>query len=628
MSPFYPANREPLLPSAFVPLPLGSVKPRGWLLRQLRLQADGLTGHLDEFWPDVGPNSAWLGGTGEAWERGPYYCDGLIPLAFLLEDDALLAKARHWVEAMLASQRENGWFGPPQNRDSWPLMVALKALTQYHEATGDDRVLALMLRYFRHQLDCPADLPPDTWRGVRYADQVLSIYWLYNRTGEPWLLDLAARQYGAGFDWIEWFYRFPWRAKVEPFAFRHEHHVVNVAMAIKNPAVWYQQSHSERDRQAVYAALENLDRYHGQATGLFTGDEHLAGLDPTQGTELCAVVELMFSLENLIAILGDPAFGDRLEKLAYNALPAAISPDMWAHQYDQQANQVLCTVDDRHWTNNGWDSNIFGLEPNFGCCTANMHQGWPKFVKHLWMATRDGGIAAVAYGPSQVRAMVGNGIPVTIIAETAYPFEDAVRLHFMLDAPVAFPLQLRIPAWATEARVQVGRSAPQAVSAGSFYTIERVWQPGDLVQLTFPMSIRVATRYRDAVSLERGPLVFALKIEEEWKQIGGELPHADWEVRPRSPWNYGLLFDPSHPESSVMITTRPVGDMPFHPAQAPVQLRVKGRRIPEWQLVRNSAGPTPLSPVESNEPDEELTLLPYGSVRLRITELPIIRLGT
>src|SRR5690606_9597962 len=125
--------------------------------------------------------------------------------------------------------------------------------------------------------------------------------------------------------------------------------------------------------------------------GVFTGDEHLAGIYPTQGTELCAVVEMMFSLENLLAIFGDAAFADRLEQVAYNALPATFTADMWAHQYDQQVNQVLCSVAPRAWTNNSDSANIFGLEPHFGCCTANFHQGWPKLVSHLWMATPDHG---------------------------------------------------------------------------------------------------------------------------------------------------------------------------------------------------------------------------------------------
>src|SRR5919198_240212 len=193
-------------------------------------------------------------------------------------------------------------------------------------------------------------------------------------------------------------------------------------------SIWWQQSGNPADRQAVYPALENLDRYHGQVTGVFSGDEHYAGKDPTQGTELCAVVEYMFSLEVLLSILGDAALGDRLERIAYNALPAANTPDFWAHQYDQQVNQVLCSVAPRHWTNNGPDSNIFGLEPNYGCCTANLHQGWPKLAASLWMATPGDGLAAVAYAPSEVTARADEGVEVRIVEETEYPFRDMIRL--------------------------------------------------------------------------------------------------------------------------------------------------------------------------------------------------------
>ena len=135
------ANRAPLQPGAFLLLPLGSVKPRGWLRGQLEIQANGLGGHLDEFWPDVGPDSAWLGGSGEGWERGPYFLDGLVPLAYLLDDQRLIAKVKPWIEWTLTHQRADGAIGPPKNTDWWPNMIMLKVLTQYQEATADPRVV-------------------------------------------------------------------------------------------------------------------------------------------------------------------------------------------------------------------------------------------------------------------------------------------------------------------------------------------------------------------------------------------------------------------------------------------------------------------------------------------------------
>jgi len=394
---------------------------------------------------------------------------------------------------------------------------------------------------------------------------------------------------------------------------------VNNAMAIKTAGVWYRQSGQAADRQGAYRAMEMLDRYHGQVTGVFTGDEHLAGRDPTQGTELCAVLEYQFSLEVLLAVLGDPLLADRLERIAFNAMPATFSPDMWAHQYDQQVNQVLAAVaEERVYTSNGADANIYGLQPNFGCCTANLSQGWPKFAAHLWMGTPDGGVAAVGLAPSEAQLAAG-GSEVTVSCRTGYPFRERATITVRAEHPARFPLLVRVPAWAAGATV-----AGEPATPGTFHRLERLWEGETEIPVALPMRTRLERRYHGAASILRGPLVYALRIGEEWRQIGGERPHADWEVHPTTPWNYALALDEQDPERSLSWCVTQIGAMPFSPEGAPVRAQVVGRRLAAWTLERSAAGPLPQSPVSSSEPPETLTLIPYGCTNLRVGEFPVL----
>lgn len=617
-------NKPPLAASRYSPLPLTSVKPKGWLLEQLRLQAGTITGHLDEIWPDVGPQSAWLGGSGEGWERGPYYLDGLLPAAYLLDDAALKAKAQKWVNWTLDNQRPDGGIGPVKNEDWWPNFIMLKVLTQYQEATGDARVIPLMQKFFAYQARQLDQRKLYQWAIYRWHDEVLSVLWLYNRTGEAWLLDLAKKLRAQGHPWQEQFANFRYTARTEKREATLSTHGVNNAMALKAAPLWFLVSNSPADRAGLGEMLAKLDRYHGLPNGMFSADEHYAGTDPSQGIELCAVVEAMFSLELSVGILGDATLGDRLEKIAYNALPGAMSPDLWSHQYDQQPNQVLCTLSQRRWTTNGPESNLFGMEPNFGCCTANLHQGWPKFISHLWMGTEDDGLAAIAYAPSQVQTVVRGGVAVTVDEETEYPFRDTVRLTLRPQKPAAFPLALRIPGWAGGAEVKVNGSAAAGVRPGTFLTLERQWSSGDRVELRFPMRVRAVAGFNDSVSIERGPLVFSLKIAEQWHKLKSTGPVNDWEIYPSSPWNYALKIDRAAPESAFTIEERPAGRQPFSQEGAPVVLKGTGRRLTEWRMVDDSAATLPASPVTSKQPEETLTLVPYGSARLRITSFPVL----
>jgi hypothetical protein len=606
-------NRAPLQPGAFQPLPLTSVMPKGWLLDQLRLQSQGLSGHLDEFWPDLGPNSAWLGGNGEGWERGPYFLDGLVPLAYLTKDAALIAKVRKWMDWALDHQRADGWLGPEKNTDWWPNYVMLKALTQFQEATGDPRVIPAMQHYFAYQAAHLDERPLKEWAIFRWHDEVLSVIWLYNRTGDRALLDLARKLHQQGHDWEAQYANFQTRDKVGRKEAGLATHGVNTAMGLKAAAVWWLVTGDAGDRSSLNQMLDALDRYHGQPNGIFSSDEHLAGRDPSQGTELCTVVEAMFSLEQDIAILGDAALGDRLERIAYNALPATLSKDLWAHQYDQQANQVMCSISNRRWATNGPESNIFGLEPNFGCCTANMHQGWPKLASSLWMAAPDNGLAAIAYGPSEVTA---NGV--TIEENTDYPFRGTVQLTVKLAKPAVFPLVLRIPGWATGATVAVNGEQQPNVKPGEFFRVSRSWKSGDRVELRFPMTIRTSTWYNNSIAVERGPLVYSLKIGESWNKIKQTGPASDWEVYPATPWNYALVT------GSWQVAEKPIAKQPFDALSSPIEISAKARRVPQWTLVDDSPGPIPMSPVTTKRPEETVTLVPYGAAKLRITAFPVL----
>lgn len=626
---------QPLQPTSFNLLPLGSIRPAGWLLQQLRIQANGLSGHLDEAWADVGPNSGWLGGTGESWERGPYYLDGLVPLAYLLEDPGLKAKARKYIEWTLRSQKADGMFGPSTNDDWWPRMVMLKALMQYGEATGDARVVPFMHRYFLYQLANLPGRPLRDWGRFRWQDNVLTVLWTYNRTGDPKLLELAKLLHAQGYDWVGEFSAFPYKqtitramfgpgknAGLQDFALST--HGVNNGQAIKAGPVWSMVSGSAQDRNGARQMLEELDRYHGMPNGMFSCDEHLAGLDPSHGSELCTVVESMYSLEQALAITGYAALGDRLEKLAFNALPGTMTDDMWAHQYNQEPNQVECSLHRKPWTTDGPESNLYGLEPNFGCCTANFNQGWPKFASSLVMSSEDGGLAVAAYSPCEAHADV-HGTRVRLTQQTEYPFRGTVQLNIQPERSLRFPLHLRIPGWAQATKIKVNGALQPAPGAGTFAIVERTWKPGDTVEVEFAMTPRIVSGFHGSVSIERGPLVFSYAIAEDWLKLRDRGMTADWQVYPASPWNYALAVDPAAENPDIQVQEAPVSSIPFSRKQPPVRLSVRAKRLPAWVAVDGVANPLPQSPVQSDEREERIELMPYAAAKLRITSFPILK---
>lgn len=604
-----------------IELPLGAIRSRGWLHDQLRLQADGITGQLQKIWPDVGPDSGWLGGPGEDWERGPYYLDGLVPLAYILDDPELIASTKPWIEWMLASQDESGFFGPVGNPDWWPRMVALKVLTQYADATGDERVLPFLTRYFRCQLERLPERPLASWGQARGADNALSVWWAFERTGQQWLLELVDLLAAQTADWETYLQHDLIRGRA--MMFDHLTHGPSVAMGLKASAVAALRDGDPAHRAATERSFSELDRWHGQVHGWFSGDEWLGGRDATAGVETCQVVESMFTLENMARIYGGGVYGDRLESLAFNLLAAANDPRMLAHQYHQQANQVKVSVAQRPWTYSSDSANIFGFEPHFGCCTANLHQGWPKFVRSLWMATPDDGLMAVAYAPCSVATRVA-GQRVDLEVETAYPFEETISITIGLDAPARFPIKLRIPEWCTDPVLSVGgESLGELVTVDGYVTLDREWVDGDDISILLPMRPRLVRRERQAVGVRLGPLVMAMTIRENWVPVPGAPGLAEWEIHPGSSWNLGLI-QPATAVDSWTVERTPVGAVPFQLEGSPIRIQANASLIRSWRPDGEQAGTVPDGPLFEAAMVEQVTLVPYGVARLRISEFPVV----
>jgi len=643
---FYVANQKPLVKQPYVQLPLGAIRPQGMLLEMLYRQRDGLTGCMDSIYSVVcGERNGWLGGTGDGWERGPYWIDGLLPLAYILNDQTLKEKALKWVEWCLNNQQDNGNFGPkplPENYDKiwgvqqgmrddwWPKMIMLKVLQQYYMATGDKRVIDFMIRYFKYQQETLPKYPLGHWTfwaNRRGADNLAVVYWLYNITKEKFLLELGELIHQQTYDWTEVFSGNVIRT-LNPYPSLH---CVNVAQGLKAPVIYYQQHPDEKYLSAVKEGLSALRDCHGFVNGMYGGDERLHGNNPTQGSELCTAVEMMHSFESILPITGDVYYADYLEKIAYNVLPAQITDDFMYKQYFQQANQVLVSADTRNFFDDNNGRLTFGRITGCSCCYTNMHQGWPKFVQNLWYATEDNGLAALVYGASTITAKVGDGQTVTIMEDTDYPFKESVRFTIQTDGKVKFPLHLRIPLWCKTAHLKVNNKEI-GIGEDKIVVIHRQWKSGDIVELTMDMNFKYTRWYENSLGIERGPLVYALRIEEDWRKIEkeGMTDRVFWEVYPKSAWNYAILGKELKEESFNLRVSENIPDNPWNLKNAPIQIRVKAVRLPEWRIENHSAGkmfvPSRIKKdaKRGGNKVEDITLIPYGCTTLRISQFPMI----
>lgn len=600
------------------------LRPEGWLRRQLEIQAKGLSGNLDKVWPDV-RDSAWIGGDREGWERVPYWLDGFIPLAHLLGDDDLIARADAYVHGIIDRQQEDGWICPCRadersRYDVWAVLLIGKVLAQHCEFTDDPAAEAALYRAMKnlHTLLRDGSIRLFDWGKFRWFEGFIPLLHLYARQQEDWMLDLGRCLREQGADYPS--FQEKWKRPMNQWTF--ETHIVNLCMMLKYEALCSALLGEEYTDQAE-VLWQVLEKHNGTAAGVFTGDECLSGLGNQQGTELCAVVELMYACEWLYALTGDSKWAERLEKAAFNALPATFSDDMWTHQYDQMANQVACIKfpgKSFFRTNNG-ESHLFGLEPNYGCCTANFSQGWPKLALHALQRT-ERGLLVAHWLPLSADVLV-NGKKVHLSVRSDYPFRMGAQITVSVPEKTAFELKLRIPSWAKKLRVN-----GHAVSCKAQHlTLQKEWQGTETLVLTMETAPRLVDRPHRLKAVEYGTLVFALPIAAEYRMleftrddVERKYPYCDYELIPQSAWNYGFA------DKTLTVEEKEISAIPFsatapalciHVSLAPVQW--------EWADGYDTVPAVRPASAKGIGPAASMVLIPYGCAKLRMTEMPMVR---
>jgi len=651
---FYIGNKAPLTALSFIKLPAGSINPQGWILKYLELQRDGLTGKLGGIsaWLDK-KNNAWFSGNGQGdhgWEEVPYWLKGYGDMGYILHDEKIIAETKRWLEKVFQSQRPDGYFGPhmvetqhQENKgetyDLWPNMIMLWCMQSYYEYSKDPRVIPFMTKYFQWQSKVPDEkFLKIYWENSRGGDNLYSVYWLYNRTGEKFLLDLAEKIHRNTANWSQKDSLPNW-------------HNVNIAQCFREPATYYMQSKDTGFLNATYNDFYFVRNIYGQVPGgMFGADENARkGYDdPRQAVETCGMVEQMASDEILTGITGDPMWADNCENVAFNTYPAAVMPDFKGLRYLTAPNMVVS--DSRNHAPGIQNEGPFLMMNPFSsrCCQHNHSQGWPYYAEHLWMATPDNGIAAILYNSSEVTTKVGKGKgqDVTLKQVTNYPFDEHIKIEVNTKGDVDFPLYLRIPGWCDKANIMVnGKTTNTSLKPDSYARIEKKWKQGDVVELVLPMQLKKETweKNKNSVSINYGPLTFSLKIDEAYRLMDSKKsaigdskwqPTADpskwpaYEIYPASMWNFGLVLSnaPLNQQFQVIKNPWPSDNYPFTPDASPIVLKAKGKIIPEWTLDKYGLCDTlPQSPVAVATKEQQIELIPMGAARLRISALPVVK---
>ncbi|KAK0186298.1 hypothetical protein F5146DRAFT_1065341 [Armillaria mellea] len=602
-----------LVSKRFLTLPLGEIRPAGWLYDQLVVQTNGVAGHMHEFY-DLVSKSDWIGGDSYysyLEEAGSYWFNAMVPNGVLVNDTVIMNKTQEFLDFVLDHQDGTGWLGPEVGTDKprflwgrYPFFFGAIQMAEYNPALTDRVVTALHKFVVVANKMLREGLGVDTWAQTRWEDFIIVLQWIHDyhpRGQEDLLVDTMVRLKWSGVPWEkvfseEYFPTIAVETLENPFGLELSWHGVNMAEGMKALPSTYRFTHNVSDLQAASEGWDLMFRYHGRPSGAYAADEMLAGLEAVRGTELCPGRG-----SYLYQVSGDPKYADRVERVAYNALPCNNN----CKQYLAQSNQIAAK----------------NMTP---CCTVNFPQGWPKYITNAFLTTRDGeSLVHLFLGPFSTSTVLGKDNVVSVDVDTQYPFSDT--LVTTITAMEAFTYFVRIPRWVIEGTISINGGAPKALTPN-----KNGLQPVDIsvgtteFSLELPTDITIENRPHGSIAVHRGPLNYAFDSIVQRTVLKTDPRQSlavDLQYDAKEDWEYAI--DPStlkFHQRQVFNSPSPIWDYGL----PPVTITATACLV-DWPVDGDMFAASPPENPDCVGPETVIVLSPSGATKLRISEFPVFK---